>query len=51
MRGVHQGISQKERRVSKNVGYVDNLGISRRIAGKGGMHPKRTPQKKQINLI
>jgi hypothetical protein len=25
---------------------VANLGISRRIAGKGRMHPKRTPQKK-----
>jgi hypothetical protein len=34
IRGVHQGQSQKEGRVRKNVGSVENFGISRRIVGK-----------------
>jgi hypothetical protein len=37
--------------VSKNVGFVANLGISRRIFGKDKKHPKRTPQRKQRKLI
>jgi hypothetical protein len=45
VRGVHQGLSQRARRVRKNVGFVANLGISRRIVGKDRMQPRRTPQK------
>jgi hypothetical protein len=49
--GVHQGLSQKARRVSINVGSVENLGISRRIARKERMHPRRTPQNNQRKLM
>jgi len=34
IRRVHQGLIQKEGRVRKNVGSVENFGISRRIVGK-----------------
>jgi len=51
IREVHRGLSQKERRVSINVGSMENLGISRRIARKDIMHLKRTPQKKQRKLM
>jgi hypothetical protein len=51
IRGVHQGLSQKERRVRGNVGSVENVGISRRIVGKDRMHPNRNPQKKQRKVI
>jgi hypothetical protein len=47
---VHSGLSQKAERVRENVGSVENLGISRRIVGKDNKHPKRTPQRKQIQL-
>jgi hypothetical protein len=50
IRKVHSGLSQKTVRVRENVGSVENLGISRRIVGKDNKHPKRTPQKKQIQL-
>ena len=51
VRGVYQGLSQEKMRVIINVGFVENLGISRRIVGKDRMHPKRTPRKKQKKLI
>jgi hypothetical protein len=51
IREVHQYLSQKARRVSINVGSVENPGISRRIAGKDRMHPRKTPQKKKRKLI
>ena len=51
IRKVQSGLSQKTVRVRYNVGSVENLGISRRIAGKYRMHPKRTPQKKQRKPI
>ena len=41
--GVHLGLSREARRVRKNVGFVENMGISRRIVGKDRMHPTRTP--------
>jgi hypothetical protein len=47
MREVHRDISQKKRRVRKNIGSIENLGISKRIVGKDRKHPKRTPQRKQ----
>jgi hypothetical protein len=50
IRKVQPGLSQKTVRVRENVGSVENLGISRRIVGKDNKHPKRTPQKKQIQL-
>ena len=50
-RGICQGLSREERRVSRNVDYVENLGISRRIAGKDRMHPRRTPQKNQRKIM
>jgi hypothetical protein len=51
IREVHQGLTQKERIVNKNVGSVENKGISRRIVRKDRMHPKRTPQKKKRKII
>jgi hypothetical protein len=50
IRKVYPGISQKTIMVRKNVGFVENMGISRRIFGKDNKHPKRTPQKKKIHL-
>jgi hypothetical protein len=38
----HQDLSQEGKRVRKNVGYVENMGISRGIVGKDRKHPKRT---------
>jgi hypothetical protein len=50
IRKVQPGLSQKTVRVRENVGFVENLGISRRIVGKDNKHQKRTPQKKKIQL-
>ena len=47
---THSGISKKEERVRENVCSVENMGISRRIVGKDNRHPKRTPQRKRIQL-
>jgi hypothetical protein len=44
IRKVQPGLSQKIVRVRENVGSVENMGISRRIAGKDNKHPKRTPK-------
>jgi hypothetical protein len=38
------GLSKKTVKVRENVGFVENLGISRRIVGKDNKHPKRTPK-------
>jgi hypothetical protein len=48
IKNVQPGLSQKAIGVTKNVGSVANIGISRWIVGKDNKHPKRTPQKKQI---
>jgi hypothetical protein len=50
IRKVQPGLSQKTVRVRQNVGFVANLGISRRIVGKDNKHPKNTLLKKQIQL-
>ena len=47
---VKHNLLEETLRVRQNVGFVANLGISRRIVGKDNKHPKRTPQKMQIQL-
>jgi hypothetical protein len=47
---VKHNLLEETLRVGQNVGFVANLGISRRIVGKDNKHQKWTAQKTQIQL-
>jgi hypothetical protein len=49
-RGTSRSKSKGKKGKLKCWYYVENQGISRRIVGKDNKHPKRTPQRKQIQL-